>query len=81
MNSKNQVPEWLLNSGEIGICPCGCIGKRKKVSFLEKTMLLRGYKGEPVIMNRFKFTLLDFQWLLGVIICILAVFGGEIILG
>ena len=44
-------------------------------------MLSRGYKGEPVIMNRFKFTLLDFQWLLGVIICALAAFGGEIILG
>ncbi|MCB2295531.1 cobalt ECF transporter T component CbiQ [Clostridium algoriphilum] len=44
-------------------------------------MLSRGYKGEPVIMNRFKFTLLDFQWLLGVIICVLAAFGGEIILG
>lgn len=44
-------------------------------------MLSRGYKGEPVIMNRFKFTMLDFQWLVGMIICILAVFGGEIILG
>lgn len=44
-------------------------------------MLSRGYKGEPIIMNRFKFTLLDFQWLLGVVICILAAFGGEIILG
>jgi len=44
-------------------------------------MLSRGYKGEPVIMNRFKFTLLDFQWLLGVVICVLAAFGGEIILG
>ncbi|WP_298845945.1 cobalt ECF transporter T component CbiQ [Clostridium sp.] len=44
-------------------------------------MLSRGYKGEPVIMNRFRFTLLDFQWLLCVIICVLAAFGGEIILG
>ena len=44
-------------------------------------MLSRGYRGEPVIMNRFKFTLLDFQWILGVIICTLAAFGGEIILG
>ena len=44
-------------------------------------MLSRGYKGEPVIMNRFKFTLLDFQWILCVVICILAAFGGEIILG
>lgn len=38
MNSQNQVPEWLLSSGEIGMCPCGCIGKRKKGSFLEKTI-------------------------------------------
>jgi cobalt/nickel transport system permease protein len=44
-------------------------------------MMSRGYKGETVIMNRFKFTLLDFQWLLGLVICILAAFGGEIILG
>lgn len=44
-------------------------------------MLSRGYKGEPVLINRFKFTLLDFQWFLGVIICVLAAFGGEIILG
>ncbi len=44
-------------------------------------MLSRGYKGEPVIMNRFKFTLLDLQWVLGMLICVLASFGGEIILG
>lgn len=44
-------------------------------------MLSRGYRGEPVIMNRFRFTLLDFQWLIAVLICILAAFGGEIILG
>lgn len=44
-------------------------------------MLSRGYKGEPVIINRFKFTMLDFQWILGVVICTLAAFGGEIILG
>ena len=44
-------------------------------------MLSRGYKGEPVIMNRFKFTMIDFQWLIGMIICILAAFGGEIIVG
>ncbi|MBU3112798.1 cobalt ECF transporter T component CbiQ [Clostridium lacusfryxellense] len=46
-----------------------------------EAMLSRGYKGEPVIMNKFKFTLLDFQWLLGVVICTLTAFGGEIILG
>lgn len=33
-------------------------------------MLSRFYKGEPDIMNRFKFTMLDFQWLLGLVICV-----------
>jgi cobalt/nickel transport system permease protein len=31
------TPDWLLSSN-VGICPCGCIGKRKKRSFLEKTI-------------------------------------------
>jgi cobalt/nickel transport system permease protein len=31
------TPDWLLR-GEIGLCPCGCIGKRKKGSFVEKTL-------------------------------------------
>jgi cobalt/nickel transport system permease protein len=30
-------PDWLLQ-GEVAMCPCGCIGKRKKVSFVEKTL-------------------------------------------
>lgn len=38
MSTKEQIPDWLLDSGEIGMCPCGCIGKRKKASFLEKTI-------------------------------------------
>jgi cobalt/nickel transport system permease protein len=32
-----RVPEWLLQ-GELAMCPCGCIGKRKKGSFVEKTL-------------------------------------------
>jgi cobalt/nickel transport system permease protein len=32
-----RVPEWLLH-GEPAMCPCGCIGKRKKGSYLEKTL-------------------------------------------
>jgi cobalt/nickel transport system permease protein len=36
------APDWLLQ-GEIAMCPCGCIGKRKKGSFLEKT--IRGGAG------------------------------------
>ena len=31
------TPEWLLNR-EAGLCPCGCIGKRRKGSFVEKTL-------------------------------------------
>lgn len=38
MKSSRQVPEWLLTQQEIGMCPCGCIGKRKKANFLEKTI-------------------------------------------
>jgi len=38
MDSKNQVPEWMLNNGEKGMCPCECSGKRKKTNFLEKTI-------------------------------------------
>jgi cobalt ECF transporter T component CbiQ len=31
------TPQWLLQ-GELGLCPCGCVGKRKKGSFIEKTL-------------------------------------------
>ncbi|HYY11086.1 MAG TPA: cobalt ECF transporter T component CbiQ [Kineosporiaceae bacterium] len=31
------TPQWLLQS-ELAMCPCGCIGKRKKGSFLAKTL-------------------------------------------
>jgi cobalt/nickel transport system permease protein len=31
------APDWLLQS-EVGLCPCGCIGKRKKGSFVAKTL-------------------------------------------
>jgi cobalt/nickel transport system permease protein len=31
------TPEWLLQ-GQVGICPCGCIGTRTKGSFVEKTL-------------------------------------------
>lgn len=36
-SSAMRTPDWLL-TGELGLCPCGCIGKRKKGSFLEKTL-------------------------------------------
>ena len=31
------TPAWLLQR-EVAICPCGCIGKRRKGSFVEKTL-------------------------------------------
>lgn len=32
-----RAPEWLLR-GEVGLCPCGCVGVRRKGSFVEKTL-------------------------------------------
>jgi cobalt ECF transporter T component CbiQ len=32
-----RVPEWLLQ-GEPAMCPCGCVGKRKKGGYVEKTL-------------------------------------------
>ncbi len=31
------TPKWLLEA-EVGLCPCGCIGKRRRGSFVEKTL-------------------------------------------
>ena len=31
------TPRWLIQ-GDLALCPCGCIGKRKKGSFVEKTI-------------------------------------------
>ena len=31
------TPRWLVQ-GDLALCPCGCIGKRKKGSFVEKTL-------------------------------------------
>ncbi len=44
-------------------------------------MLSRGYRGEPRLINRFKFTLLDLQWIIIVLLVMLTAFGGEILLG
>ena len=35
--TTTRTPTWLLQ-GEMAMCPCGCIGKRKKGSFVEKTL-------------------------------------------
>jgi cobalt ECF transporter T component CbiQ len=32
------TPDWLLRA-EPGLCPCGCIGRRRKGNFVEKTLL------------------------------------------
>jgi hypothetical protein len=34
---RTSAPQWLLD-GNVAICPCGCIGKRKKGGFVEKTL-------------------------------------------
>lgn len=31
------TPPWLVQ-GEVALCPCGCIGRRKRASFVEKTL-------------------------------------------
>jgi cobalt/nickel transport system permease protein len=31
------TPAWLLRN-EVGLCPCGCVGVRRKGSFVEKTL-------------------------------------------
>jgi cobalt ECF transporter T component CbiQ len=35
--APSRTPSWLVE-GEFGLCPCGCIGRRKKGSFIEKTI-------------------------------------------
>jgi len=35
--TSRSTPQWLLQ-GELAMCPCGCIGKRRKGSFVEKTL-------------------------------------------
>ncbi|MEU6746667.1 cobalt ECF transporter T component CbiQ [Spirillospora sp. NPDC046719] len=37
VSERVQVPQWLLQ-GELAMCPCGCVGKRKKGSYLRKTL-------------------------------------------
>jgi cobalt/nickel transport system permease protein len=35
--TSTATPAWLLD-GEVGLCPCGCIGRRKKTNFVDKTI-------------------------------------------
>lgn len=51
------TPEWLTRP-QVGLCPCGCIGKRRKGSFVEKTigggagLLRQAMFSEDVAANR-----------------------------
>ncbi len=35
--STTTTPAWLLER-EVGLCPCGCIGRRRKTGFVDKTI-------------------------------------------
>ncbi|MGZ6993244.1 MAG: cobalt ECF transporter T component CbiQ, partial [Ilumatobacteraceae bacterium] len=35
--TSTTTPAWLIDS-EVGLCPCGCIGTRKKANFVDKTI-------------------------------------------
>ena len=37
MTTNATAPSWLLE-GQVGLCPCGCIGRRRRGSFVEKTI-------------------------------------------
>jgi cobalt/nickel transport system permease protein len=37
VSRASATPAWLLQ-GELGLCPCGCSGKRRKSSFVERTI-------------------------------------------
>ena len=41
MTAELTTPVWLL-SPELGLCPCGCIGRRRKGSFVAKTIVGAG---------------------------------------
>jgi cobalt/nickel transport system permease protein len=44
--SRPATPDWLVQPA-VAMCPCGCIGKRKKGSFVEKTL-----KGGTALMRQ-----------------------------
>src|SRR5579862_1201862 len=35
--APTSTPEWLVRP-EVGLCPCGCVGTRRKGSFVDKTL-------------------------------------------
>ena len=32
-----RTPDWLVHA-EVGLCPCGCVGRRRRGSFVQKTL-------------------------------------------
>jgi cobalt/nickel transport system permease protein len=50
MTTVPATPDWLLR-GEVGLCPCGCIGTRRKGSFVEKTT-----RGAAALLRRTLFS-------------------------
>lgn len=38
MAQDKDIPQWLLQNRQVGLCQCGCIGIKKKTNFLEKTI-------------------------------------------
>ena len=37
MAAPSTTPDWLL-AKDAALCPCGCIGKRRKGSYVQKTL-------------------------------------------
>jgi len=37
VRERRRTPSWLVES-EMAMCPCGCVGKRRKGSFVERTL-------------------------------------------
>jgi len=37
MTAPPTTPDWLVR-GDVGLCPCGCIGRRRKGRFVDKTI-------------------------------------------
>ncbi len=48
--SVTATPAWLLE-GEVGLCPCGCIGRRRKGSYLDRTI-----RGAADVLRRAMFS-------------------------
>ena len=48
--TTSPTPSWMLET-ELALCPCGCIGKRSKVNFVDKTI-----RGASSLMRQALFT-------------------------